>query len=143
MTNAFWAEERRWRAGMLGEGTCRACFSAVATVTHRIHERDGIIQHLSWERARGRAPREQFDALGDGYAPLALCGLAPRLSTWQPVHGRRLQGDMGFDKGGMLYGDGSGVLQDNRDQRRATWSLWHDGGAHDAETSCTTTPSHM
>ncbi len=131
VTNAFWPGQRRWQAGLLGEGTCRACYRAIANNAHRVHLCDGVLQHLTWERARGRAPREQAEVHTVGYTPLVSCGLAPRLSSWQPVQGRRLQGNLGFDKTGDFFGDGSGVLQDVRDRRAASWSLWHGGHAED------------
>ncbi len=140
VTHAFWPEHRWWRAGLLGEGTCRACLSEVATTAHRVHLCDGVRQHLTWERAKGRAPQEQEDVHAVGYAPLVSRGLAPRLSKWQLVKGRRLHGDLGFGKGGELFGDGSGVLQDKRESRAATWSLWHGGDSEGIEP---TAPSYV
>ncbi len=124
VTLAFWGEERRWHAGMLGEGSCRACFAATGCNKHRLHTCDGVVQYCSWQVALGRI-RRQPDIIHDNkLAPLIWHGLPPRTTRWQPVVGRARQEAAGTWTTGTYFGDGSATEQHDRDRRRATAALW-------------------
>ncbi len=126
-TLAYWSEERRWLAGMLGEASCRTCHSAIGNNPHHFHYCDGAIQHFNWQRAQGRLRRESKCIEEDGLAPLEWHGLPPRESCWQPVDGRSRQTSSSGWSTGKYYGDGSGTAQNDRDRRRATSALWWPG----------------
>ncbi len=131
-TVALWAEERRWHAGLLGEGSCRACLCAIGSNQHRVRLCDGVVQHCAFQVAAGRIKPEPGCADDDCLMPLTWHGLPPRTTRWQPVDGIGRQGVIGRCSIGDYYGDGSGTRQQDRDRRRATMALWNPGGALDS-----------
>ncbi len=125
VTQALWPEERRWRAGLLGHGTCLACLRETGDQLHRIRKCDGVRQHLGWQRLRGRIGRSlaRDDDLDGLPLPLLLFGLPPREAIWTPRIGGRIEGGLRHERPGVFFGDGSGYGQDTVRLRQATWAL--------------------
>ncbi len=123
VTTALWPEERRWRAGLLGVGSCSSCWQATATHRHRFRDCDGVRQHLTWQRIAGREVAVAVQCEDPALLPLLLFGLPPRRDRWQPVAGRRNEGALQAGRKGDFFGDGSGIRQDYIPGRRSTWAL--------------------
>ncbi len=123
-TDALWTEERRWRAGHRGEGSCEVCRLAIGTKQHRLHECTGTAQFLAWRRAAGRIPKPPRELEDPRMLPLALFALPPKLRAWKPIIGRRVEGLMTSGRTGTFYGDGSGKRQECPATRVATWAVW-------------------
>ncbi len=134
VTQALWPEARRWRAGLLGHGTCMACLNDIATQPHRIRLCEGVRQHLELQRRAGRISRNlaRDRLLLSLPAPLLHFGLPPRLWKWQPRVGRKIEGCLRSDQVGVFYGDGSGCAQDFVGDRQATWALTFGGRSNDS-----------
>ncbi len=125
VTQALWPEGRRWRAGLLGHGTCMACLDEVATQPHRIRLCEGVRQHLGLQRRAGRLGRNlaREQVILDLPLPLLHFGLPPRQWKWQPRSGRRAEGCLQPGRVGTFFGDGSGYAQDSIDERQSTWAV--------------------
>ncbi len=124
ITDAMWTEDRRWRAGMRGEGSCQVCLAAIGTKGHHLHECDGTVQHMTWRRVAGSAPAEPKANFGWEHCPLLLNGLPPKLRGWTPALPKATEGGLADGIAGIYYGDGSGKLQGDVERRVASWALW-------------------
>ncbi len=132
-TLAFWSEERRWHAGLLGEASCRACHAATGDNKHRLHTCDGAVQHCNWQVVQGRIRRQTQLHDDEELIPLTWHGLPPRVTCWRPVEGRSRQETTIAWTVGTYFGDGSGTRQQKRDQRRATAALWKPSDTEDGD----------
>ncbi len=144
-TQALWPEDRRWRAGLLGQGTCMVCLSAIGTMRHKEHECEGTRQHLLWQRLSGRisAPSPLFN--DPRLLPLTIFGLPPAKLQWQPLARSAREGGLEAGCTGTYFGDGSGTDQDSRTRRRATWAPYRSDGkiannVHAVETEARVMP---
>ena len=130
----FWPEERRWLAGMTGQGTCEACFEAIGSERHRLYECGAIHATLTYARLEGRIPIRALDRRWNSeLAPLALHALPPKAALWQPETAQDPEGDLSAGHTGITFGDGSGERQSEVDSRLATWAivrLTGDGHVH-------------
>ncbi len=122
VTGAFWTEDRRWRCGLLGMGSCSGCYLEIGTARHKARDCEAMRADLVMATIAGRhsAPKELDD--DPGFAPLVLRGLPPKLSIWKPQEAAMTQGELPRYHDGMYYGDGSrcggGLMTDGV----ATWS---------------------
>ncbi len=138
VTSALWPEERRWRAGLLGVGSCTTCFGDTGSFLHRFRDCHGLEDYLTWQRAAGRVGRASDLRNDEALFPLAVFGLPPRRGRWQPAVGRRMEGSLRPEGKGLFFGDGSGVRQECIEGRRATWALvkWDTDTPRFAEAGC-------
>ncbi len=126
----FWPEERRWRAGFCGTGTCSSCFAEIATDGHRLGSCDALRSHLLWHKMAGRIVSDLPAGLGDDLAPLREMALPPMPHGWEPLRGEKIQGSL-RKSAAMVFSDGSGIAQDARTRAVSTWAVVRgpaDGG---------------
>ncbi len=122
-TCAIWPEERRWKAGLLGVGTCYACLSDIGCLHHRLHKCEGARKHAMWQRLAGRIARPSQLFNRQDLLPLTLFAWPPRARQWAPVQRLQLEGSLRQGPRGIYHGDGSGIEQQDKIDRRATWAL--------------------
>ena len=120
---AFWAEERRWFAGMVSHGLCTYCMEAIGPLWHRLHGCEGSKLNAFWLQAAGRTQRASVLFQEGSLVPLAVFGLPPRKQGCAPIEGYRSEGSLRRGPRGFYFGGGSGVRKHTRELRRATWAL--------------------
>ncbi len=119
----YWTSERRWKAGMRGTGTCDGCYLEIGDAQHEFHDCGAIQASLILERAAGRLEKRTVIEDRAGWAPLLEAGLPPKIAGWAPIELEFVQGALQQGHDGDTYGDGSGVHQQSREARIATWSV--------------------
>jgi hypothetical protein len=120
----FWPEERRWLAGLTREGTCSACFEAIGSARHRLHDCEPLRVALDMAVWADRLPRAAAHRRWDpALAPLEIRGLPPKAHLWQPTLVEEQVGDLSYGHTGTSFGDGSGLRQDQSELRVATWAV--------------------
>ena len=125
----FWPEERQWLAGLSGQGTCEACFEAIGSAAHRLHECAPLQSVLVFARLEDRLPPLALPHWRNpSLAPLAYHALPPREGVWQPTAAGELEGDISFGHDGISFGDGSGKQQHEIESAVATWAVVRKAG---------------
>ncbi len=119
----FWAEDRKWRAGLRPTGTCDECLIDIGTDFHCLHDCGGLVQPMLEARLMSRIGRMPKELREPAYAPLAQMALPPRALAWQPIEVELTEGACHQGHTGETFGDGSGYRQDCRELRVATWSI--------------------
>ncbi len=84
VAGGFWAEERRWRAGISKSPLCTACGLEHGSQAHRIHDCGAFESERALKMAAGDYQRLPRDSLDPGLAPLREMGLPPLPALWQP-----------------------------------------------------------
>ncbi len=133
LCGGFWPEDRRWRAGYVGHGTCAACSFDIGTIEHKIVGCSSMSPHVSALVAEGRLERapQVTDYRDDGLEPLLFLGIPPLAAQWEPDEVELIEGDLSREWEGKTYGDGSGFHQSVTEARIATWAIVRrpqDGG---------------
>ncbi len=132
VVGGLWTEERRWKAGFGGHGTCCSCFLDIATPLHRLSKCPALQDHLLWQKIAGRITSPTPIGVDDAaLAPLFEMGLPPKHVGWQPVEGEAIQGSLHSSQE-KTYTDGSGYAQALPAQRVSTWAAVRrpvEGGA--------------
>ncbi len=119
----YWAEDRKWRAGLRGTGTCDNCCQAIGTDWHSLHGCEALHWPLLKRMLEGqiqKAPPATEDA---ALHPLTCAALPPKSTRWVPTEPEIVEGALWMGVGEHSFGDGSGVRQQHRDCRIATWCV--------------------
>ncbi len=129
-----WCEDRRWRCGYLGQGTCAACFLELGTDAHHWHSCGAMLADTLFDQLAGHVEHPRAQITDDpSLAPLAERGWPPVLRKWAPADEGLVEGDASGGHDGETYGDGSGHNQDSRENRVATWSIARLGRSGDED----------
>ncbi len=125
LCGGFWPEDRRWRAGYMGHGTCAACSWEIGNIEHKIVECSSMSPHISSLVTEGRLERvpQESDYIGRGLEPLLFLGLPPLAAQLEPEEVELIEGDLSRAWEGKTYGDGSGFHQNIAEARNATWAI--------------------
>ncbi len=119
----LWPEHRRWRVGLRRCPSCEACRIEDGTEIHRVHGCGAMAADVAMGRADGSLPALPKEIWSDELAPLATLGLPPRPLPWEPVEVCMEEGFIVPEPAQIVYGDGSGYLQQVTELRRATWAI--------------------
>ncbi len=119
----YWAEERKWKAGLRGTGTCDNCLDAVGSDWHSLHECVALEWPMLDLKLNGRIRALPQAAQEAALQPLVNMALPPRSTVWRPIEPEVTEGALVQGGADHNFGDGSGYHQDNRDCRVATWSV--------------------
>ncbi len=122
---AIWDDVRRWQAGFVGHGTCRACMWELGTLDHFMHDGCTAMASDRALRTAGGGPPHLVPSAArlPGLEPMALLGLPPKIVAWTPVPHQEPDGQFDDFTDGKIYGDGSGILQSHPEIRKATWAI--------------------
>ncbi len=131
-SGGFWSDARRWHAAMEPTGTCTHCFTEIGGDRHQLYDCGCLQWELTNNKLLGRLPDiSEFPMDDPGLAPLIEMGLPPRCTIWQPEELEFAEGNIEYGFEGEFFGDGSGIHQEHKDHRVATWGLItlskHDG----------------
>ena len=119
----FWPEERRWRAGIIGSSTCEACFQGCGDDDHKFLQCEALRTHLFWKKLEGTYSPVKHDPRVPTPRLLTRYGWPPIVQPWQPVTEEIQQGSLHEIWNGDSFGDGSGVNQQAKEARTATWAV--------------------
>ncbi len=122
ISGAFWTEEKRWRAGYTGHGSCAACSWEIGSIEHKVVECGAMAASWAEQVASGRFPARACEVKG-GMEPLHYLGLPPLRAQITPSEFEYVEGGLQHGYDGLTFGDGSGYYQDEPETRVATWSL--------------------
>ena len=119
----FWPEERRWRAGKIGSSTCEACFEASGDDEHKVCHCEALQAQLIWKQLAGTYTPVRHDTMAQMPRPFRAYGWPPIVAPWKPIEEEVQHGDMHETWSGDSFGDGSGVHQEAKEARMATWAV--------------------
>ncbi len=84
-SGGYWAEERKWKAGLRGTGTCDNCLAAVGSDWHSLHECEAMEWPMMALRLNGRLQALPRVAREAALQPLGVMALPPRSTAWRPI----------------------------------------------------------
>ncbi len=120
--DGYWTDERRWRAGYTGHGSCGVCLWETGSAGHSFFDCSSLQPFLALQKAAGRLKPLPGGRERTGLAPLFEKGLPPKAVPWEPAPEALVEGFLPMDNAADTYGDGSGIRQDVKVLRIASWS---------------------